>query len=320
VHIDRPIPPFATQEAARRAVDRLLSHETINILTGGWGPERRENLSAGTGVRDTLDQAGAHAVLIDVRTPADLSAVGEGCTAAILAHTEELPTIPILEFGNVAHTGPSWATALATYDKAITHHLALAVGIRTPVLLKRDDARLSLRTGTTVVVKPRAGGSSVGLHHVLEERDLDAACRAATELGREELIQPYVGGDELTVAAYGSRVVSIIRIMHPGSVFDATAKIRLLATYQPVSQEFSASDLADVQHRIARLATAAGLTGFWRADFRVLQGEWWLLDVNALPYLGAPDAGMIHTILQECGLSHLDFLALCLTHRDDVGP
>jgi hypothetical protein len=92
------------------------------------------------------------------------------------------------------------ASALAA-DKALCKLALAGLGVPTPRWCHpgEDPARFLARYGQ-VMVKPRMGGSSVGMSLVSRGGDLDAAIsQAAATDGLEPVLEEYVAGDPVTV-------------------------------------------------------------------------------------------------------------------------
>lgn len=278
----------------------------LAIITGGWGPERHENLGGAESVAASLTDAGFNVTVIDVRTPSMLASLPANVDFAFLAHTEELPSIPILDHMGVPHSGPSWTTAAATYDKSITYHAAGDLGLRIPDQLSVEAALSEFALGNAVVSKPARCGSSIGVGYSADGPSLFANLEAAASAAGPSplLIERYVGGPEYTVACLGRRIVGVLEATYAGHILDAESKNFIQCSYQLVEHD----RLDHLASSISALSEALGLTCFWRADFREDEGTLVLLDVNALPYLGAPPDGMVASLLHGIGIGHVDFL------------
>src|SRR5256885_547712 len=90
-----------------------------------------------------------------------------------------------------------------------------------------SERAVSLATGAGVVKAPRQG-STVGVHIIRNEKDVDAAIADASTYDRELLVEKFCAGRELTVGIVGDQVLPILEIIPKGGFYDFNNKYPFL--------------------------------------------------------------------------------------------
>ena len=282
------------------------------VLTGGWGPEREENLAGGLSVYRCLTESRRPVTLLDIREPIDLYTLHDCAPAfAFLAHTEELPTIPILDFLGIPHSGPHWCSTALSYDKALSNALCRGAKIRVPdsVEVRHDADRNALTNIPRAVVKPRRCGSSLGITVGTTQDSVKAAIERAFVYDSRALVEEYLTGLELTVGAIGSEIHSVVSVVTPGRlIFDNQAKKEVEVEYSTVTKDLPAQVLSTIVDWTTKLAELFDVASFWRADYRFGPDGLYVLDINLLPYLGYAKHGLIDIMCQDNRETYLEFL------------
>ena len=289
-----------------------------SVVTGGWGPERNENLVGARTVLKCLQANNWNASILDVRSPVDLNILSteefRSNSLAFLCHTEELPTIQILDAGGVRHSGgAAWTSVSASYDKALTYSIAKAADVPVPsgrVTMHSKDQLPVLNLNWPVVVKPNRCGSSIGVSYVSSSTNLEEAVAYAFSYDSAVVIEEYLPGNEYTVAAFGGEIFSILKVdSAPAKICDEDSKRCLRTNYSPVKPSV-AVDYETLQKYTRSLAAEFGIFGFWRADYRVGRSQVRLLDLNLLPFLGRTPRGLVDSLIQDRGISYYKFLLM----------
>src|SRR5262249_12569085 len=113
----------------------------------------------------------------------------------------------MLEARRIAFTGPGALASARPFDKEVAKQVAHAAGVRIAHSVHlskapkkmRSEVREMLSIYGRVVAKPVAGGSSVGLHHLLSADQIEPAALKMEESGEPYLAEEFVSGTELTV-------------------------------------------------------------------------------------------------------------------------
>ena len=237
----------------------------------------------------------------------------------------------MLETRRIAFTGPGAEASARAFDKEVAKQIASAAGVRIaqsvhlsskPDVMRAALAEL-LRLHGRIVAKPVAGGSSVGLHHLLLDEQLEPAAQAIEQTGEAYLAEQFVQGTELTVGVVdgpqGPRALPPSEVrMDPGRAFDFEGKYLGKGTRELTPAEVepevtrAAQELALAAHR------ALGCEGYSRTDLIVGAQGPVFLELNTLP--GLTRMSFIPQQLAAEGTSMISFLegqlAIARSRRD----
>jgi D-alanine-D-alanine ligase len=232
-------------------------------------------------------------------------------------------------------TGSDVTASALCLDKAFARALAADAGLRVPRarLFRRApasgveenaafDSRMVealLRAGGEgCFVKPRRGGSSVGVAFAHDPAEIAAAVREVHLAGDDALVEARVLGVEVTGPVLGNRRGSLEALVpveiqpKEGRFFDYEEKYSPSGAREIVPPEsLSAGEVSRVKEAALAAHRAFGCDGYSRTDFIVPrgrgEGEPFFLETNTLP-------GMTPRSLFPKAAAHqgLDFRGLCL--------
>src|SRR5437667_7489427 len=225
----------------------------------------------------------------------------------------------MLEARKIAFTGPGADASARAFDKEIAKQVASGAGvsIAQSVHLSKDPKVLRNELGEMlaiyrrIVVKPVAGGSSVGLYHVASAEEAQRAARGIDESGEAYLAEEFVSGTELTVGIVdgpsGPHALPASEVrLEEGRAFDYEGKYLGKGTREitpaevPAAVSRAAQDLAVAAHQ------ALGCEGYSRTDAIVSAKGPVFLELNTLP--GLTRASFLPQQLAAEGTSMLSFL------------
>jgi len=223
----------------------------------------------------------------------------------------------MLEARRIAFTGPGAEASARGFDKEVAKQVVSSAGVRIarsvhlskdPKVMRREMAEM-LAIYRRVVVKPVAGGSSVGLYHVGSAQDADQAARGIEESGEAYLAEEFVSGTELTIGVVdgpsGSRALPASEVrLDQGRAFDYEGKYLGKGT-----KEITPADVAPA---------ALECEGYSRTDVISSPDGPVFLELNTLP--GLTRASFLPQQLAVEGTSMLSFLegqlAIARNRRD----
>lgn len=195
-----------------------------------------------------------------------------------------------LDRHGIAFTGPSADACAVAFDKARTKEEVAARGVRVPAghVVRRahvDEDLRALSVAAPWIVKPRAGGSTIGLSRVEDPAALPAAVARATAGGSDALVEACIDGRDLTIGILADRVFPVVEIVTDRTLYDYAAKYEPGASSKRVPAAITEREHAEVS-RLARTvhdALGLGATSS-RSDFRLdSEGRAWFLETNPLP-------------------------------------
>src|SRR6266481_3782911 len=279
---------------------RTMSGSDVTILFGGTSNERRVSVASAQNVSSTLDEAEAwflapsgavHRVareeLAGFERPFErdfqpaAAAEFPSVVAAFDQHRSRVFFLALhggegedgtiqrmLEARRIAFTGPGAEASARAFDKEVAKQVANAAGVRVArsVHLSKDpkvmrkELREMLAIYGRVVAKPVAGGSSVGLYHLLDESAVETAARGIEASGEPYLAEEFISGTELTVGVVdgpkGARALPPSEVrLEEGRAFDYEGKYLGKGTREitpaevPAEVSRAAQDLALAAHR-----------------------------------------------------------------------
>ena len=277
---------------------------------GGPGSERDVSFATGHGVAKALRSLGAEVTELDVKG-ADFELPAGTDLAFIALHGtfgEDGQVQRILEERGVAYTGEGIAESELAFDKIRSKEAFRQHDVTTPywqTVAKGQRPTIPI----PLVIKTPCQGSTVGVHIIKNEREIDSAIADALRYGDEILVEKFVPGRELTIGILGDQALPILEIIPKGGFYDFTNKYPFLnpsagggaehvcPAKVPKEQERSIQDLAMRAHR------SLGLRVYSRVDIILPEtGEATVLEVNTIP--GMTEASLLPEAAGVAGISY----------------
>ncbi|HEY4770296.1 MAG TPA: ATP-grasp domain-containing protein, partial [Myxococcales bacterium] len=167
-----------------------------------------------------------------------------------------------------------------------------------------------------IVAKPVAGGSSVGLYHLLAADEVDPAARKMEESGEPYLAEEFISGTELTVGVVdgpgGPRALPPSEVrLEQGRAFDYEGKYLGKGTREITPAEVPPQISAAAQGMALAAHRALGCEGYSRTDVIAQARGPVFLELNTLP--GLTRASFLPQQLAAEGTPMLAFLEGQLT-------
>jgi len=171
-------------------------------------------------------------------------------------------------------------------DKSLSKYLAVQTGLLTAdYIILNEHKKISFQK--SVVVKPLAGGSSIGISIAHSQKDLDKALQEAFKYSSKVLIEDYIKGTELTVAVIdkGKKTFAlpVVEVRSKKSFFDYESKYddKLVDEICPAQID---NQLAKrVQDQALKMHKALGARHISRTDFIVSDDKVYFLEINTIP-------------------------------------
>ena len=292
-----------------------LSGQLIAVLMGGPGSERDVSFATGKGVVNALRSLGAEVTEVDVKGP-DFE-LPHGIDLAFIAlhgtFGEDGQVQRILEDRGVAYTGEGAAESELAFDKIRSKEAFRQHDVTTPYW---QIVTIGQRPTIPIpfVIKAPRQGSTVGVHIIKNEREIDAAIADAGKYDRELLVEKFVPGRELTIGILGEQALPILEIIPKGGFYDFTNKYPFLNPSAgggaehvcpakiPEDRTRAIQDLALRAHR------SLGLQVYSRVDIMLPEeGEPAVLEVNTIP--GMTEASLLPEAAAAAGIGYAELCA-----------
>jgi D-alanine-D-alanine ligase len=282
----------------------------IAVLMGGPGSERDVSMATGKGVAKALCSLGAEVAEVDVKG-ADFE-LPDGIELAFIAlhgtFGEDGQVQKILEDRGVAYTGEGVAESELAFDKIRSKEAFHVHGVTTPYW---QIITLGQRPTIPIpfVIKAPRQGSTVGVHIIRNERDVDAGIADASKYDRELLVEKFIPGRELTIGVLGDQALPIIEIIPKGGFYDFTNKYPFLnpsaggGAEHVCPAKISDEQTRAIQDLALRAHRALGLQVYSRVDIMLPdEGEASVLEVNTIP--GMTEASLLPEAAAAAGIGY----------------
>jgi len=212
--------------------------------------------------------------------------------------------------------GCDMTSSAAAMNKYITKELASANGINVApygVHYAGDPAfsykGVSDNLGATLFVKPANAGSSVGVHKVTSQEELDGALDDAHTHDSIVLVEQAINARELEVAVLGnypSIQASLVGEVKPdGAFYTYESKYDSTSTSEVViPAEISAEISDEIRSQAVKLFHLLGGSGLARVDFFLDNDtqKIYLNEINTLP--GFTDISMYPKLWEKSGITY----------------
>jgi D-alanine-D-alanine ligase len=272
-------------------------------------------MATGKGVAKALRSLGAEVSEIDVKG-ADFELPKDVELAFIALHGtygEDGQVQKILEDRGVAYTGEGVAESELAFDKIRSKEAFREHGVATPYWQIITLGQRSTIPIPFVIKAPRQG-STVGVHIIQNERDVDAAIADASTYDRELLVEKFIHGRELTIGILGDQALPIIEIIPKGGFYDFTNKYPFLnpsaggGAEHVCPAKISEEQTRAVQELALRAHRALGLRVYSRVDIILPdEGEPSVLEANTIP--GMTEASLLPEAAAVAGIGYPELCA-----------
>ncbi len=191
-----------------------------------------------------------------------------------------------LQVLGVPYTGSGVLGSALSMDKIRSKQVWQALGL--PVAagraLKPTDTAETLvqELGLPLVIKPAREGSSVGVHILRTQAELEALLHGLEM--KQPMVEAFLAGEEYTVGILQGKALPAIRIQPGTAFYDYEAKYRSDKTRYHCPCGLSGEEERAMQTLALRAFAALACEGWGRVDLiRDAQGNNWLLEVNTTP-------------------------------------
>ncbi|MDQ8200113.1 D-alanine--D-alanine ligase [Pelagicoccus enzymogenes] len=271
-----------------------MKEPRIAVLLGGTSAEREVSLGSGKAAAAALSKF-FEVDVFDLQSYAELPGGLDPRRHVVFSTLhgsfgEDGTAQRLMDEAGVYYAGCDAASSALTFDKVATKAKLAEAGVPVPAEIVFENGELPLAStivsvlGPSVVLKPVAEGSSVGLQFAEGETEITDCLEKCRE-GRW-LVEPRIAGKEVTVGIVQGEALGVVEIRPLNGRFDYESKYTKGMTEYIAPAEIS----ADLSERIRKLAThafeACGCRDYARIDCMVdTGGNPYFLEINTLPGL-----------------------------------
>jgi D-alanine-D-alanine ligase len=292
-----------------------LEGKRIAVLMGGPGSEREVSLATGHGVSKALCSLGAEVTDVDVKD--ENFKLPDGVELAFITihgtFGEDGRLQKILEQRGIAYTGEGVQGSEVAFDKIQSKKHFLRTGVSTPEW-EVIDSGARPRMPIPIVIKPPREGSTVGVHIIKSDSQIEEAMRDVARFSRDVLIEKFIPGRELTVGILGDQALPIIEIIPKGGFYDFTNKYPFLnpqaggAAQHVCPAHIESAKTVEIQQLALKAHRALGLEVYSRVDVLVTNdGSSFVLEANTIP--GMTEASLLP---EAAGVAGISYPELCV--------
>ena len=299
-----------------------MAKKKIAIVCGGDSSEHDVSLHSAAGIQSFIDKERYDADIVELQG-ADLATLNKLVNydfAYITIHGTPGENGLLQGFLDMMHIPYSCCGVLAaamTFNKYVCNHYLQGFGVHIAksILLRKHDAldgiedRVEKELGFPCFIKSNVGGSSFGCTKVKSRDKVLPAIERAFAEGEEVICEAYLKGTEVTSGVYktSTKAVAfpITEVVTKREFFDYEAK------YNGQVDEITPARVPDeirdkVQAQTLKIYDILGCKGIIRADYVIIDGEIYLLEVNTTP--GMTATSFIPQQVRAAGLEMKDVL------------
>jgi len=198
-----------------------------------------------------------------------------------------------LDLAGIPYTGPGPGCAYLAMDKLAFAGLVESAGMPSLPRVLVEAGTESLPFEGPVVVKPRSGGSSLGIEVVADLATAKALREASPLLAAGAVAEPFLDdGRDLNVAVRSYPALELSAIERPertgdGGIYSYAQKYLggegLISSPRQVPADIPAQTAETIRTLARRVAGLIGIRGVARIDFLEQDGTIWVNEVNTIP-------------------------------------
>ena len=275
----------------------------LALLSGGISSEREVSLRGGDQCYEALDKEKYDIIRYDPKTDlAQLVADAPKLDAALIIlhgpYGEDGTLQGLLDLIDIPYQGSGVLGSALAMNKLYAKYRYEQSGIPVPpylVLARKDPISTDMivnRLGLPLVIKPVAGGSSVGMSIVRSPEILEEALEKAFNEDDSVLIEAYIEGVELTGGVLGNddlQALPLIEIIpeQGHEFFDYHAKYTPGATREICPARVDETIAQKAQSYAVMAHQALACRGYSRTDMIQRGNELYVLETNTIPGMTA---------------------------------
>lgn len=265
----------------------------VGVIMGGVSSEREVSLMTGKEMMAHLDKSRYEVYPIEINDKRELISKTEGIDIALLAlhgqYGEDGTVQGTLDSLGIPYTGSGVLSSSVCMDKDLSKKLLRYEGLITAdwIMVNSMEELAAADVeglGFPVVVKPNAGGSSVGTRIVRDANALASAVEEALRWDRSVMIEQLIEGEEITCPVMNGEMLPIVSIKPKSEFFDYTSK------YEDGEADEQVIELPSELQQLVRAAAlqcykALKCRVYARIDIILKNDTPYILEVNTLPGL-----------------------------------
>jgi D-alanine-D-alanine ligase len=193
-------------------------------------------------------------------------------------------------------------------DKLLSKKMASDLGIKTADYEVLKDINLSEKAQQLMkkpfVIKPVIGGSSLGVHVILEPQNFQLT-NAHFKLG-DLILEEYIKGRELNVAIVNNKAIGTVEVVPEGVFYDYAAKYKTGKTQYLLNPSFSENVTKQLMQGAEKFHNHLGCNYINRVEFLVRGEDAFFLEANTQP--GFTSSSLVPKVAASKGISFAEII------------
>ena len=194
----------------------------------------------------------------------------------------------MLAAAEIPYTGSDRLASTLAMEKDISKQYFRRANIPAPkgTMLNRPGAsRKNIKQlQLPLVIKPNDQGSTIGLHIIETEQQIDEALSEAFRYSNKVIVEEYIAGRELTVGILKARALPVLEIIPEHNLYDYECKYSDGMSAYQVPAKLDDALGKSIQALAIKAHRILGCSGYSRVDFRLNNdNQPYILEVNTLP-------------------------------------
>jgi D-alanine-D-alanine ligase len=298
----------------------------ISIVAGGPSEEAKISLDGAGAIQAAMSGKVAHAQII---APDDLSDLPELLETSmsdvvfVMMHGvggEDGSLQAMLDQLDIAYTGSGERASHLAWDKLQSKACWRECGLNTPesfmVNSLADVEKAFAVFNGALIVKPRCGGSSLGVVRICDERDVRKAEALLADYGENLMVEALVQGKEYTVPILHGDALPALCIETRDGIYDYAAKYLDAGTRYLCPAGLDERAETELRKLSVDAFESLGCSGWGRVDLmRDADGNFQLLEINTVP--GMTERSLVPMSARSVGM---DFATLALSILGTARP
>ncbi len=212
----------------------------------------------------------------------------------------------MLDAADILYTGSNRLASTLAMEKDISKQYFQRANIPAPkgtVLNRPGASRKNIKQlRLPLVIKPNDQGSTIGLHIIQTEDQIESALTDAFRYSGKVIVEEYIAGREITVGILKTRALPVLEIIPQHSLYDYECKYSDGMSAYRVPAEIEDGLTKSIQALALKAHRILGCSGYSRVDFRLNnENQPFILEVNTLP--GMTGTSLVPKAAQAAGIN-----------------
>lgn len=289
----------------------------ICVIYAGISTERLVSISTAKQIINNLDRNKYEVSELRIDKPEDVFSLKDKDIDMVFIALhgkfgEDGKVQAILESMNIKYTGSGVLASAVCMDKDICKKIARFVGVRTANwwTVRKGETFEYDKKYEELIIKPNSGGSSIGVHFIHNQKELDEALEDIFSMDNEAIIEEVIHGEEMTVPVILGKAYPTLKIEAlKGTWFDYRSKYEDGGAKEYVAKldENLEKELKEFSEK---LFYETKCRGYIRIDYLVKDNKAYFMEINNLPGLTANS--LLPKSLASLGISYREVLDMII--------